>query len=157
MGRPLKINKKVIEEISSAISIGASYDIAARYARVSYPTFQNWQRLGKKARTDQESGIRLSPTEKLYLMFLTEIETAEGEAGIRWVDVINKSARIDPQWAAWMLTRHFPDGFGKKPQTQYNIDIDWNKLTRDQLQRIANGENPIDVVSGTSQGETTSA
>lgn len=36
-------------------------------------------------------------------------------------------------------------GYGEQPTTSFNLNIDWNALTDDQLQRIANGEDPANV------------
>ena len=146
MARPTKLNKKVISAITDALAIGSSYELAAIYAKVSYSCFQNWMKQGKDAQKKAESGDKLTLKEHTFLKFLGQVEDASGEAGINWQTVVNKAAKTDPNMALQMLRLRF-SGYSDNPQVQYTAPVDLNSLTNDQLQRIAAGENPADVIA----------
>ncbi len=63
VGRPSKLTKERIEDICSALDIGASLEIAANYAGVSYNTYLNWHKRGKAA--IERLGALLDEREKI--------------------------------------------------------------------------------------------
>lgn len=146
MARPTKLTKEVIQSITDALAIGSSYELAAVYAKISYSCLQGWMKSARDARLKRERGERLNSKEKEFLSFLGLVEDASGEAGIRWQTVVDKAAKTDPQMALQMLRIRF-SGYSDNPQVQYTAPVDLNSLTNDQLQRIAAGENPADVIA----------
>lgn len=160
VGRPSLLTDKVIDDFTSAVSIGSSYELSALYAGVSHPTVQNWMKLGRDARATEEEGGKLAPLEKMYLKFLRAVEEANGEAGIGWQETVSKAAKVDPAYALQMLRLRFPSGYGGQQPIHYTAEIDLSKLTDDQLERIAKGENPADVIanpSGSASGAAPTA
>jgi len=157
-GRPTKLTQDVVEDICSAISIGAPYNLAALYAKISYPTLQNWLKLARDARKKQDAGGRLTTYEKRLLDFLRQVDEASGEAGITWQKTIHQAAKNDPVWAKYMLERRFPET--QPASVQYVANIDITQLSDEQLRRIAAGENPADVITtsgGGGSGVTTAS
>lgn len=147
--RPSKLTKTVQENICDALSIGCTLEIAATYGGVSYSTLNNWRKLGIDAQTRRESGNDISSEDKKYLKFLQAIDGAINAASIRYVEVIDNAAAIDPKWAAYMLERRgvfLPPTQRNQTQT---LNIDVTKLSDEQLERIANGEDAYAVLATT--------
>jgi hypothetical protein len=115
----------------NAIGIGATMDIAAKYAGVSSATIfhwirrgrREWERLNPVVKTDSDApdGVEvrdedpnLKPlrSEKKYLTFFNAIEEASAVATINWLDVVNAAAKNDPQWAWTMLRAKHPESYG---------------------------------------------
>lgn len=102
-GRPLKLNKKLIEKISNAIRVGAYVETAATYAGVQKSTFYEWLKLGA------------SQPNTLYEKFSNAIEKAMADAELRDLQTIDKAATVGANWkaAAWRLERKFPRKWGR--------------------------------------------
>lgn len=60
----------------------------------------------------------------------------------------------DIQTAKWYLTMKGSRRGYAQVQRQQNLNIDMSKLTTEQLERIAAGENPVNVLSDTSASGT---
>ena len=150
-GRPSIFTAKVVEKFTTAVSIGSSYELASLYAGISYATYQNWMRQARAARLKDEAGEKLTPAEGELLNFLREVEIASAEAGITWQDVVHKAAKVDPNIALQMLRLRF-SGYSPNQPMNYTAEIDLSTLTDDQLQRIANGEDPASVIASTAAG-----
>jgi len=149
MGNKTKLTPELIKNIAAALSNGITRETAARYARVSYQTFYNWRNRGKVEKERRDNGEKPNKKEKLYLDFFNQIDEGETEAIMNWQDTVNKAARTDPVWAFKMLTLRDPKGYFQN-QVQYTAEIDLDKLTDEQLIRVANGENPADVIANPS-------
>ena len=111
MGRPTKLTPKVREAICEALAIGATREMAARYARVAISTFGVWMRTATEERERIHQGGEPDPTKARYLSFIAAIEDAEVSAGIGWLQVVDKAASREPDWAWRMLKQRFPEGF----------------------------------------------
>lgn len=155
MSRPTKLNKETQAKICQAIQLGATYELAAQYGGVSYECFNKWRK-----RAEAELKRRLSPgvkpgtkkwdAEELYVQFFQAIKDAEGKAVVGWLAKIEKAAN-DGNWAAaaWKLERRYPKNYGKQLNQrvrQMQTTIDLKDLNDEQLVRIANGEDPYDVL-----------
>ena len=57
-------------------------------------------------------------------------------------DIVKKK-RVET--AKWWLRVKMPEEFA--PRNEINIKIDWDNLTDEQLNRIADGENPKNVIA----------
>lgn len=92
-GRRSKYTPETVDKLTHAIRLGATYQLACNYAGISHETFHQWRK------TKPE--------------FSEAITQAEGEAAIKWLDLVNKGAQELPQWAAWMLERRYPEMYGR--------------------------------------------
>jgi hypothetical protein len=161
-GRPSLLTKDRVKKITDAIAIGSSYDLAAKYAGISTPTIQNWLAQGRRLQAMIEAGKQMkdfSSQEKKLLSFLKDVEEASAEAGIKWQQVVEKAAKIDPAMALHMLNLRF--GGYSRNQVQFTANIDLarlnltegqltyiaiNGLTDEQILRLNSGENPANII-----------
>ncbi len=146
MARRSKLTKGTRDKICDALSIGATRELASRYARVSYRSMIYWLAAGREERESIEAGNPPDPAKRRYLLFLHAVEDAEADAGISWLSVVDKAAQTDPNWAWRMLKQRFPDGFSDVTQTQVSgpkggpIDYrDVTELSDAELALIAAG------------------
>lgn len=93
MARPTKLTKATIELVCEAIELGATYELAAKYAGISYQTFNEWH--------------------KSKPVFSEALERAEGRAALKWLSKIEQQAQDDWRAAAWKLERRYPQQYGK--------------------------------------------
>lgn len=110
-GRPAKLTRTVQDKVCQAIRYGAHPKLAADYARIGESTLQLWLSEGRKERERLQSGEQPDPDKVPFLGFLTAVEEAEAEAGISWLEVIDRAASENPEWAWRMLKLRFPQGF----------------------------------------------
>lgn len=105
MGRPSKLTAPMIKKLAQAVRLGATYDLASKYAGVDYTTFRNWMKKAEQPGCDPRS----NPA-KLRAAILQ----AEGDATRQWLAVIEKAAS-NGQWqaAAWKLERKYPEKYGR--------------------------------------------
>lgn len=94
MARPTKYTPDVVERICEAISMGATYELAAGYGGISYDTFNDWRQSKSQ--------------------FSDLVKEAEGKAAVGWLKKI-ESAADDGAWqaAAWKLERRYPQDYGR--------------------------------------------
>lgn len=81
MARPTKLDPQRTKILIEAIEGGMNYEDACRLARISYKTFTNWIRKGKKAK----SGA--------FCQFFHDIEYAKAKGLAFHLSVINNAAR----------------------------------------------------------------
>lgn len=94
-GRPSKFTPEVTDKILYAIRLGAYYEMACNYAGCSYELMRQWIR-------DANDNPETSP----YLAFVDALKEAEGQSGVRALEVI-QNAMDGEVWqsAAWRLER----------------------------------------------------
>lgn len=94
MARPTKYTPETVAKIVEAIKIGATYELAAGYAGISYETFNTWM--------------------KAKPQFSEQVKKAEGVAAMVWLAKIEKAAS-EGEWqaAAWKLERRYPRQYGR--------------------------------------------
>jgi hypothetical protein len=103
MARPSKLTPETIEHLTQAISLGASYELACRYAGVDYSSFRNWMRKGEQA------------TSGPFFEFSQAFKRAEGAGAVRWLTTIERAAEEGAwQAAAWKLERRYPQQYARK-------------------------------------------
>jgi hypothetical protein len=135
MGRPTKLTPEVQQRICTALSAGATYELAAKYGGVSYESLNAWRK-SKPA-------------------FAAAADLAEGEAAVCWLAKIERAAS-DGGWraAAWKLERGYPHVYGRTVQTQeqqgrhqikVNFVNDWRGF--------AYGETVSSIVEGSDSDE----
>lgn len=94
MARPSLYTPETVKKITDAISMGATYELAAGYAGISYASFNQWRQ--KKVE------------------FFNAVKAAEGRAAVGWLAKIEQAAN-NGQWqaAAWKLERRYPSDYGR--------------------------------------------
>ncbi len=95
MARPTKYTPDVVKRLTDAISMGAPYELACKYAGIDYHTFNEWRKVKKD--------------------FSQDVESAEGRAVVGWLAKIEAAAN-DGVWtaAAWKLERRYPQMFARQ-------------------------------------------
>jgi hypothetical protein len=93
-GRRSKYTPETVDKLTQAIRLGATYQLACNFAGISHETFHQWRN------TKPE--------------FSEAITQAEGDAAVKWLALVNKHATDQPQWAAWMLERRYPEMYGRQ-------------------------------------------
>ena len=95
MARKSKYTPDVVDKLTQAIRLGATYVLACDYAGISERTFRSWM--------------------ETYPPFLQSVKEAEGAAAVGWLAKIEKAAS-DGNWqaAAWKLERRYPEMYGKQ-------------------------------------------
>lgn len=105
MARPEKLTPEVQKAIVTAIELGATYDLAARYAGITYQTFCNWMTAAETAKTGK------------FVEFAEGVAEAEGRAVVGWLEKIEQAAgNGNWQAAAWKLERRYPHSYGRQVQ-----------------------------------------
>lgn len=140
MGRPPKLNKKVIEDLEIALMLGATIDIASRQAGISDDAYYLWKRqaeeietrltaeqekleenervrtieaeLGEDIPDPYEPDFRVTAHEANLLNFIKTMREAEALGAMEHLQNIQRNAPNDPQLSIWILqNRH---GYGHK-------------------------------------------
>lgn len=91
----LKYAPDVVKRFTDAVAIGATYQLASKYAGISDVTFDNWR--------------------KKYPEFAQAVNDAEGRAAVGWLAKIENEAN-NGNWtaAAWKLERRYPNEYGRR-------------------------------------------
>lgn len=106
MARPAKLTPEVRESIVQAIEAGATYDLACKFAGISYQTFRNWIIAAEEGKNGAIGE------------FYAAVNDAEGRAALKWLQTIDRHSDVDWRAAAWKLERRYPNEFGKTVQEQ---------------------------------------
>lgn len=95
MARKSKYTPDVIQRLTMAIGLGATYELACGYAGITYETFREWI--------------------KTKVGFSDVIKAAEGQAATKWLAKIEQAAS-EGNWqaAAWKLERRYPKDYGRR-------------------------------------------
>jgi transposase len=105
MARPALKLDLYIDKLCQALLVGATYDLAAKFAGVSYATFLTWR---KQAET--------APAGTALARLRDRMEEVEGQAAIGWLAKIEMAAsQGNWQAAAWKLERRYPEQYGREP------------------------------------------
>lgn len=102
MARPTALTPAVQHRLVMALSLSATYKLAAAYAGISVDALSNWL---KRAATGEEP----------YAALAAAIAEAEGIAAVGLLAKIEQAAN-DGTWqaAAWKLERRWPQEFGRR-------------------------------------------
>ena len=94
MARKSTYTPETVAKIIEAIKMGATYELAAGYAGITFQTFNEW----RKAKSE----------------FSDAINNAEGVGAMIWLAKIERAAS-DGNWqaAAWKLERRYPHMYGR--------------------------------------------
>jgi transposase len=120
-GRPSKLTPTTQRRLLDALSAGATYDLACKYAGISFQTFINW-------RERAEAGGKANQP---YVELFDELQKAEGEAAVKWLLKIERAAS-NGNWqaAAWKLERRYKEQYGRlihelQGSTARPVQIQW--------------------------------
>jgi hypothetical protein len=104
MGRPTLSIEPYIDKLCQALRVGATYELAAKYAGISYSTFLTWRHRAETAK----DGTALA-------LLRDRMEQVEGEAAIGWLAKIELAA-TEGNWqaAAWKLERRYPEQYSRE-------------------------------------------
>jgi hypothetical protein len=126
MGRPSKLTPETVERLTQAISLGASYELACRYAGVDYSSFRTWMRKGEQA------------TSGPFFEFSQAFKRAEGAGAVRWLTTIERAAEEGAwQAAAWKLERRYPQQYARRALEVVDADAASEATKADDLQWAA--------------------
>jgi hypothetical protein len=104
MGRPHKDTEKIIRRLCDAISLGATYEMAAKYAGIAPSTLRLWRAQGAQAKP----GTRRR-------RLIERLDAAESKAVLGWLAQIERAAREGAwQASAWRLERRYPLDYGRQ-------------------------------------------
>lgn len=102
-GRRTKYTEETVAKIEQAISIGATYKLAAQYAGINEATLHEWR--NKKPE------------------FSERLSRAEGKAAIQSLATIRAAAPQDWRAASWLLERRYPDEYGKRERIDIKLTV----------------------------------
>lgn len=116
-GRRLTLTDTKIKKFCEAREIGASMNLASMYAGVPISTMSLWLQVGREEmeRLQQDDAAVPDPDKTMHLKLARQADEADVNAAISWLDVIDKAARMSPDWALRMLRFRFPDDY-REPQ-----------------------------------------
>ena len=112
MGRPSKFTDETKKRLLQALSVGCTYELAAKFAGIHEATFYSWLAKGREGNPDFSS-------------FYEAAKKAEAACATGALGVIVQSAR-DGDWkaAAWFLERRHGYTNREKPAVEINIDAE---------------------------------
>lgn len=131
MARPSKLTDACQKVVIKAIKLGATYELAAASAGISYDTFNNWMKAGREELERREAlwaedadteWAKDLPVQR-FVEFFEAVKKAEGEAAVVWLQKIEQAAK-DGEWqaAAWKLERRYPATYGKRVSEHTGVD-----------------------------------
>ena len=95
--RPTKLTPKVVERIEKAVSLGNSYDEAARSAGIHPCTYYRWRARGRTAKSGK------------FRAFCKRIDAAEAKLGVEYLEAIRRSI-VEERVITKERVRQLPDG-----------------------------------------------
>ena len=111
MGRKALPIAPYLDKLEQALAIGATFELAARYAGISPRTFTRWRSQAEQAKP----GTALAELRD-------RLTQAEARAAIGWLVHIEQAARAgDWRAAAFMLERRYPEAFGRRVQADVRL------------------------------------
>ncbi len=170
MPRPTKLTPSIQDEIIAALEANATYEIAAQYAGISYHTLLNWRKRGQqvhdriqalgddavlKVLTRREMALPeaerpdgITPDDWKYFKFFQAVEETVAVAAVNWLQVIDRAASTDPNWAAWMLRMRFPDAYGGGQKQQVEVSTPANHPLEVNHSGTVETEVTVDQIAG---------
>lgn len=140
-GRRSKLTPEVEKKIIQALKDGNYFAVACKLAGISPQTGHEWIARGRGTDKTRKSS-------KTFADFANAVKNAEAAAEDKAVRKIVAAGTETWQAAAWYLERKFPDRWARRERP--SPDLDFGKMSDEQLERIAEGEDPAVVLSGES-------
>lgn len=165
-GRPTKFTPETRQKILTALTNGNTYEASAQYGGIGYAIFRQWLKRGeeeaegeflefleavKKAEAQAEvasiARIRSAASGQRVIKSETVRVTTDGE------QITEREYQyVPPQWQAdaWFLERRKPQDWARRERhevSQTSVNINWDDLTENELERIASGESAASVLA----------
>lgn len=141
LGARTKFTPDRVERLLQGIRVGSTYELACKFAGISYSAFRSWMRDAEQKGEESE-----------YFEFHAQVEEAEGAAAMRWLGSVEKAAKVDWRAAVWKLERRYPDDYGRKAveftgrvDTNLSVEAAAGKLLQDKLAALSDDE--LDALS----------
>lgn len=99
----IELTDSLIDEIASAVGIGATLETAAGYAGVPATLVRYWLRIGEAENRQLERGQAEQQDKAIYLRLLREIKQAEANSEINLLNTVDRAAQSDPGLALKLL------------------------------------------------------
>jgi hypothetical protein len=110
MARPCKLTPEIQHKIGDNISLGLTYSLAAEAAGITYKTFNEYMNRGKTEKSGK------------FFEFYKFIQKRNADAAKALLERINEAAKAgDTQMCTWILSRRFPDEFGRRVYRNTNV------------------------------------
>ena len=132
-----KLTVPLIDKIVEIVEGGMVPYRAARMCGIPTSTFFDWMRYGDERKTGLHRKLR------------NDIKEAEARAEEKMLSRITVAAD-EGTWtaAAWVLERRWKETWGR----HIKFEIDYARMSDEQLERLASGEHPGTVLGGPSEG-----
>jgi len=109
MARPSKLTPAIQQQIGENIALGLTYSLASEYVGITYKTFNDWM----NKRKTEKSGK--------YYQFAQYIKKCNADGARKLLERLNDSANAgNCQVCMWILSRRFPDEFGRRVYRKIN-------------------------------------
>lgn len=118
MARPTKCTPAVIKKFCDARGIGSPLKLCAKYAGITYETFDDWRTIAKEEEKRIAEGGEPDESKRGFLHFLHALSDIEAQTAITWQQVVFSASEIQPDWAYKMLQHWYQDDY--KPPAQRN-------------------------------------
>ncbi len=141
------LTKEVFDSIVAYVKAGSYFDHAASACGIEQNTFNGWVRRG------------LHEPDSIYGLFRTQMMKAYGMSAIRNEVSIQQAAATDWKAAAWILSKRYPEVYGKdkvsvelsgpdgSPLRGMNESKIITVISRDELKKMMVQENAVDELN----------
>lgn len=115
-GRPTSLTAEVKRQLLQAVSGGSYYNVACRYAGVSYSAFRQWIRRGEREieRVGQSTRRSVRGRERIFVEFVEELKQAEAQGEVAVVLYWRTQSMEDWRAARDFLARRYPQRWGRQ-------------------------------------------
>lgn len=165
MARKRKLTPEVTKKFVKGLRLGLKVEDVCAVAGISTQTFYNWmnkaQAGGGKPYIDFFEAVKKAEPASKAARVKAILAAAKGGQETTERKVVSRKSptgeteiieqtvivrKAPPQWqaAAWWLERRYAAEFGRRDRVE-NLNVDFSRLSEEQLERIANGE-PIAAV-----------
>lgn len=134
-GRPSKLNQVTAAAICRALARGATYEIAAGYAKINVSTLYSWLSKGREGR---------SP----YDEFFRAVKEAESVGAMNLLRTIQEASIDDPKYACWLLERRH--GYTQTRDNTPPIEITINAAELDVQQLLIEAKEQTKTIASLS-------
>jgi transposase len=113
-GRPSKLTPELHAEMVLLFKMGNFVETACKTVGINKSTYYDWIKKGKKCNFPQNK----------YKIFKDAVDKAMAYSEARDVAIIAKHSEDKWTAATWMLSRRFPERWGKNVYKDFDLDID---------------------------------
>jgi hypothetical protein len=98
MARPSTLTYEIQQRIGDNVALGLPYVLAAASAGITYQTFNDWIKKGKKSKSGE------------YFQFYKHINKCNANGALKILQRLNDADEVGKcQFCMWILKRRFPD------------------------------------------------